>query len=146
MTWVKLAALILMAIILVPAGAHFFELPGKIGLERDAYFTVQGIYAGWAMFAVPIFAAIAANGALFLMLRRRRSRRAFWALASAGLIVASLALFFVLVFPGNQETANWTAQPENWEALRRNWEYGHAANAILIFTAFIATAVAAIDP
>ena len=27
--------------------AHAFELPNKIGLERDAYFVVQTIYSGW---------------------------------------------------------------------------------------------------
>lgn len=145
MKWLKLAALLLTVIILIPGGAHFFELPGKIGLERETYFTVQGIYAGWALFAIPIFAAIAANGALFVALRRRKSRQAHWALISAGLIVASLAIFFAFVFPGNQQTANWTMQPENWETLRRNWEYGHAANAVIIFAAFIATAVAAIE-
>lgn len=144
MMWVKLAALILTAIILVPVGAHFFELPGKIGLQREAYFIVQGIYAGWALFAIPIFAAIAANGLLFVALRRRKSPRAGWALLSAALIAATLAIFFAFVFPGNQQTANWTTQPENWEVLRRNWEYGHAANAVLTFAAFVATAIAAI--
>jgi hypothetical protein len=51
-TLLRLTALALTAIVLVPSGAHLFELPGKIGLPRDAYFTVQGIYAGWAWFAV----------------------------------------------------------------------------------------------
>lgn len=49
MTSLKLIALVLTAIILIPGGAHLFELPGKIDLPRDAYFTVQGIYAGWAL-------------------------------------------------------------------------------------------------
>ena len=145
MRWMKLAALVLTALILIPVGAHLFELPGKIGLDRDAYFTVQGIYAGWALFAIPIFAAIAANALLFVALRRRKSPRAGWALLAAGLIAGSLAVFFVLVVPGNQHTANWTTQPENWEALRRNWEYGHAAGAVLTFAAFVATALAAVD-
>ena len=145
MGWMKLAALILTALILIPVGAHLFELPGKIALERDAYFTVQGIYAGWALFAIPIFAAIAANALLFVALRRRKAPRAGSALLASGLIVGSLAVFFGFVFPGNQQTANWTLQPENWEALRRNWEYGHAASAALTFAAFVATALAAVD-
>ncbi len=145
MTWVKVAALALTALILIPSGAHLFELPAKIGLDRDAYFTVQTGYAGWAAFFMPIIGAIAANGLLFAALRRTRPRKARWALLSAGLIAASLAVFFAFIFPGNQATQNWTVQPETWEALRRSWEYGHAANAVLVFAAFIATAIAAIE-
>ena len=83
----KLIALALTALTLIPSGAHLFELPGKIDLDRDAYFTVQGIYAGWAWFAVPIFAAILANGALFLAERGailpRPARRSFRARSSS---------------------------------------------------------------
>src|SRR5215207_7522778 len=64
--FLKLVALGLTALILVPSGGHLFELPGKINLSREAYFTVQQIYAGWAWFAVAIGAAILANGALFV--------------------------------------------------------------------------------
>ena len=35
---------ILTALALVPAGAHLFELPNKIGLAQDQYFIVQSIY------------------------------------------------------------------------------------------------------
>ena len=82
----KVLTLALTAIILVPSGAHLFELPGKIGLSRDAYFTVQGIYAGWALFGLPIIGAILANGALYVALRRRVPQAARWALTSAALI------------------------------------------------------------
>lgn len=141
----KLVALALTALILIPSGAHLFELPGKIDLDRDAYFTVQGIYAGWAWFAVPIFAAILANGALFLVERRRDPAAARAALLSSALIVLSLIVFFIWVFPGNQATANWTEMPDNWEALRRKWEYGHAANALIVFAALLATGRALIS-
>ncbi len=143
--WVKIAALAFTALILIPSGAHLFELPAKIGLDREAYFIVQGIYAGWAAFFLPILGAIASNGLLFAALRRHRPATARWALLSAGLIVASLAVFFAFVFPGNQATENWTSQPGNWEALRRSWEYGHAANAVLVFAAFIATSIASVE-
>jgi hypothetical protein len=140
----RLTALALTALILVPSGAHFFELPGKISLDRDAYFTVQAIYAGWAYFAVPIFAALVANGALFFTERRRDPAAARAALVSFVLIALSLVVFFLWVFPGNRATANWTDAPENWQAWRRNWEYGHAAGFILVFGALIATGRAAI--
>jgi hypothetical protein len=143
--WVKIAALTLTALIIIPSGAHLFELPAKIDLDRDAYFIVQGIYMGWAAFFLPIIGAIAANCVLFAALRRRKPTKAWWALLSAGLIVGSLAVFFAFIFPGNQATENWTVQPENWDALRHSWEYGHAANAVLVFAAFIASAIASVD-
>lgn len=143
MPTLKILALVLTAIALVPSAAHLFELPGKMELPRQSYFIVQGIYAGWALFAVPIFAAILANLALSVALWRRRDKRAVAAGASALLIVGSLAVFFTWVFPGNTETWNWTRQPENWEQLRRHWEYGHAVAAVIVFAAFFNTCVAA---
>ena len=142
MLLLKVLTLALTAIILVPSGAHLFELPGKIDLARDAYFTVQGIYSGWALFGTPIIAAILANGALYMVLRRRVPQAARWALVSAALIAASLAVFFIWIFPANQATANWTTIPDNWDVLRQHWEYAHAANALIVFAAFLATAMA----
>jgi hypothetical protein len=126
MTSLKIAALALTALILTPSAAHLFELPGKMRLDRDAYFVVQSIYAGWALFGVPILAAILANGALFVALRRSDRTAARWALASAALIALSLAVFFTWTFPANQATANWTVAPEAWEGLRQAWEHSHA--------------------
>ncbi len=137
--FLKLLALGLTAIILIPSGAHFFELAAKIGLGREDYFTVQQIYRGWALFAVPIFAAILANGALFWALRRTDTVAAWSAMASALLIAVTLVIFFIWIFPGNQATDNWTTQPTDWEALRRNWEYGHATNAVIVFIALLLT-------
>lgn len=59
----KLLALGLTALIVIPGGAHLFELPAKMRLSESEYFSVQSIYAGWALFSVAIFAAIAANQA-----------------------------------------------------------------------------------
>ena len=86
----KLVALGLTALILVPSGAHLFELSGQINLNREAYFTVQQIYAGWAWFAVPIVAAIVANGALSLSEHPRHRVAARAALISSALIVVTL--------------------------------------------------------
>lgn len=144
MVFLRCLALTLTALILVPSGAHLFELPGKIELDQDAYFTVQSIYAGWALFGLPIVAAILANAALFFAERRQRMATARWAGLSSVLIAISLVVFFVWVFPANQATMNWTQQPENWQSLRQQWEYGHAANAIIVFAAFLMTVVATV--
>src|SRR5918994_7252414 len=94
MTPLKVLTLAITALILVPSAAHLFELPGKIDLDRDAYFTVQGIYRGWSLFGVPIVAAILANSVLFVRLRRQNPGAARSALIAAGLIAASLVIFF----------------------------------------------------
>jgi hypothetical protein len=49
---VQFLTVVLTALALIPAGAHRFELRNKIDLPRDAYQTVQGVYAGWALFGV----------------------------------------------------------------------------------------------
>lgn len=144
MALLKFLALVLTAIALMPSAAHLFELPGKIDLARDPYFTVQTIYAGWSKFGFPIFAAILANLALALAHWRHRKGLGVFAGLSALLIAASLGVFFTWIFPGNAETANWTTPTDNWEMLRHDWEYGHAANAVIVFAAFIATCIAAI--
>jgi hypothetical protein len=136
-------AVVLTALALVPVGAHLAELPNKIGLAQDAYFTVQGIYRGWALFGVVLFGALGANLGLAIMLRRQRAP--FWlALAAFLLMAASLGFFFAWVFPTNQATANWTVVPENWQALRSQWEYGHAVDAGLTFLAFCAVTLASL--
>lgn len=146
MTALKVAAVILTGIVLVPSGAHLLELPAKMALDREAYFTVQQIYAGWSLSGVPIVAAIATNLLLSARLRRRDPPAARWAMASAGLLTGSLVVFFAWTYPANRATRNWTVMPEAWEALRQAWEYAHAAGALLVLLALLATAIAASRP
>ena len=130
-------AVILTALCLIPAGAHIFELPNKIGLAQDQYFIVQSIYRGWALFGVVLFPAIAVVLALAVMLRRQAA--AFrYALVAFVCMAATLAIFFVWTYPANVATNNWTVVPEQWEMLRRQWEFAHAANAVLTFLALCA--------
>jgi hypothetical protein len=136
-------AIVLTALALIPAGAHFFELANKIELDRHAYFTVQQIYAGWWLFGIAQISALLGDAALTVMLRDERP--AFY-LALTGMLalVANLAVFFTWTFPTNQATANWTEVPQHWEALRRQWEYSHAFNAVIMFTSFCAITLAAL--
>lgn len=131
-SYLSLAALVLAALALVPAGAHLFALPNKIGLSQADYFIVQDIYRGWSLFGIVLIGSLIANLALAVALRRERMPR-FFAAASFVLMAAVLLFFFSLIYPANQATANWTSVPENWEALRARWEYGHALNAVLTF-------------
>jgi hypothetical protein len=121
----------------VPAGAHLFELPNKIGLAQDEYFVVQSICRGWALFGIVLFGAPAANLAAAIMVRRRRAP--FWlAVAAFLLVAATLAIFFAWTYPADQATSNWTVVPANWQELRPQWEYAHATNAVLTFLALCA--------
>lgn len=142
----QLFAVLLTALALVPAGAHLFELPNKIGLPRDAYFAAQGLYRGWALFGLVWFGALAANSALaFALWRRRRAAAARLALAAASLVALSLAVFFAWTQPANLATENWTRAPADWEALRSRWERSHAANAGLLFLALCSVVLSVLD-
>lgn len=138
---VQFIAIILTALALVPAGAHLFELPNKIDLPLDAYFTVQGIYRGWALFGFVLIPAMIVNGIVAVLLRS--TPRAFAACAAL-LLALNLAIFFAWTFPANQATANWTAPPPDWESLRTQREYSHAANAVLTFVALCSATLSAL--
>jgi hypothetical protein len=130
-------AIVLTALALVPAGAHLFALPNKITLAQDQYFVVQNMYRGWALFGIVLFAALAANFALALIVFYQATPFGLAALAflCGG---ATVVIFFVWTYPANLATNNWTQVPENWEMLRTEWEYSHAANAIILFVAMCA--------
>jgi hypothetical protein len=130
----QFCAIMLTAMALVPAGAHLFTLPNKIGLDQSAYFTVQGIYRGWALFGIALFGALVANG-LLALLSALRGRPYGLPLAAFLLVAATLAIFFTWTYPANQATSNWTLPAANWQELRTQWEYAHAVNAVLTFIA-----------
>jgi hypothetical protein len=128
-------AIIFTFIATLPAGAHLAELPNKLALDQSAYFTVQQIYAGWALFGIVLFGAIGATLGYVIALFRNGLPYGY-ALAALVLILLNLAIFFIWTFPTNQATANWTVAPANWAELRNQWEYSHAVNAAVIFAAF----------
>jgi hypothetical protein len=139
---VHLLAILFTALTFAPAAAHAFSLMNKIGMNQADYFTAQDAYRRWDLFGWSYLGALVFPLALAWMLRG--SGVTFW-LAAFGFvgIVAALTVFFIWVLPGNQATQNWTVAPENWQALRTRWEYGHAANAAIIFLSLCALTAAA---
>jgi hypothetical protein len=114
---------------LAPALAHLFELPNKMALSRDAYFTVQQIYAGWELFGIPILIQLISLS----MLAWRSSREHYVfrpVVAALILLVMAQILFWLVTFPANSLTQNWTRMPPDWEMLRHHWEYSHATAAV----------------
>ena len=90
---IQFLAIILTALALVPSGAHLAALPNKIAMAQAAYFVSQQIYAGWALFGIVLFGALAANLAHTIVLRRL-GRSFSFALASFLFIAAGLVIFF----------------------------------------------------
>jgi hypothetical protein len=140
---VQFLAALLTALAFVPAGAHLFELPNKVDLPRDAYLTVQSIYAGWAWFGIVDLAALIMNVVLAVKLRRQRPA-VYFATAAALCFVMFFAIFFTWTFPANQATANWTTLPDDWSRLRQEWEFSHAVNAVVMLIALCSVTLAVI--
>jgi len=136
-------ALFLTAVMLMPAGAHFFEMPHKIALDRDDYFIVQGIYAGWSWFGAVLIPLVLVDFGLAYVMRNDKWP-ALLALAAGILTLTTLVTFFIWIFPANQATVNWTTIPENWATLRSQWEYTHAVNFAFTLLAFSALTLALI--
>jgi hypothetical protein len=135
--WVRLLAVVSVALCLIPGGAHLFELANKIYLPRADYMIVQKIYTGWSLFGVAIVAAFFLTSIHTLMVRANRT--AFLLSLTAVLcLVATQMIFWAFTYPMNVASNNWTVTPENFEAARRQWEYSHAVNAVITFVAFVA--------
>jgi len=141
---VRLLTIVMVALCLVPAGAHFFELANKMSLSPAAYMTVQKIYAGWSLFGIPIITALLLT--LIQAFLVRNDRPAFILSLSAALcLTATQVIFWMFTYPINRATDNWTVLPEAFEASRRQWEYSHAVNAVLTFAAFVSVILSALS-
>jgi hypothetical protein len=139
----QLAAIMITALALIPAGAHFFEFPNKIHLARDQYFTVQSIYRGWSLFGVALIVAVVLDAILTFLVRAQRAA-ALLSGAAFIFMVATLVVFFAFTYPANQATANWTSIPANWADLRRQWEYSHVAGALLTFASLFCVSLSSL--
>src|SRR5215471_14622216 len=137
---VRLLAVISVAICLIPAGAHFFELVNKMSLSTAEYITTQKIYAGWSFFGAAIIAAIVFTLTHTLMVRARRTAF-FLSLAALFCLGATQVIFWTFTYPMNVATNNWTITPDDFEAARQQWEYSHAVNAVLTFVALVTITV-----
>ncbi len=106
-----------------PALAHLLELPNKIGLPRDQYFTVQMIYNGWALLGIVIFGALLSMLALAIALRGERGPM-IWAAVAFLCIVGAQLIFWTYTYPANVATENLDAD---------STELGRAAQPMGIF-------------
>lgn len=142
----QLVAVMLVALAAALSVAHAFELPGKMRLGRDDYFTVQKIYyPGFTVGGVGEALAVVATVALLFV--TPRGTAAFWLTALSFLAAASMqAVYWLRIHPVNRiwlegEKLSGSASAffssgtktaaGDWTALRDRWEYSHAARAVL---------------
>lgn len=137
----QFVAIMLIVASLVPGGAHLLELPNKMALDRERYFTVQQIYRGWALAAVPLLGALLSTLAL-AVLSRAQWLPFLFSTASFLLLLVTLVAFFIWIYPTNRATDDWTTAPDGWRALRSRWEYTHAVNAVITLAALASALLA----
>jgi hypothetical protein len=107
---VRFCSIVFVALSLAPSLAHLLELPHKIHLSREDYFTVQQIYRGWWLLGVVILLALVST--LTLTIISRGNRRAFgWALLALLAVASTQGVFWAHTFPTNRATENWTKPP-----------------------------------
>jgi hypothetical protein len=138
-----LIAVVSVAMCLVPAGAHFFELANKMSMSQPEYMTVQKIYAGWSFFGIAVIAALLITLIHTFMIRSDRTAF-FLSLAAFLCLAATQGIFWTFTYPMNVASNNWTVTPADFEAARRQWEYSHAVNAVLTFVALVTIAASVV--
>lgn len=129
MVVLRIISVLFTAIAFAPGLAHLLERKTKMNLSRGDYLTTQQLYAGWALFGIVIFIALIATIIVAIRTKWRMEKILSW--SAAVLIVTSLVLFFVHIFPANRQTFYWSFLPDNWMELQQQWENTHALNAIL---------------
>jgi len=135
--WVRLLAVVSVALCVIPAGAHLFEFANKMSLPQPEYMIVQKIYASWSLFGVAIVAALFLTSIHTFMVRADRTT-CLLSLTAVLCLAATQMIFWAFTYPMNVASNNWMVTPENFEAARRQWEYSHAVNAVITFVAFVA--------
>lgn len=141
-----LAALCSTALAMGPAMAHLLELPNKMRLEADAYFTAQQVYSGWALVAIVLLVVQLVSMVATAVLGRADSVILIAVLVAITAVLASQVIFWIWTYPANVATEQWTRMPNNLDAVRPQWEYSHAAGAIFQLVAMTSLIVAAVSP
>jgi hypothetical protein len=137
---VQLSTVVLVALALVPAGAHLAELPNKLDLSPADYMTVQTIYSGWALFGIVVIGALAST-ALHTYLVRNNQAAFAWSAIALCCVAGTQIVFWLFTYPMNALTENWTVMPPDLDAARSQWEYSHAASSVLNLMALVSIVI-----
>lgn len=137
----RLATILLVALLTGLAFAHVLERPAKLQYEPTLYITLQQtLYVQWGppnVGGVLEPAAVVATALLAFFTRRTWRESRFYLGALAALLLAFPVVFFWLVGPANSAFLGTTLPeiPPDWLQQRSNWETGHAIRFGLQFTA-----------
>lgn len=148
-----LSATFLAALVFAQAFAHALEMPGKLRLGRQQYFTVQTIYyPGFTIGGAAEPLAIVAGAAALMQSPAHEASFSLIAGALAALVVTHI-LFWVVVQPVNRQwlgavelsmaadhffrTGRTGAAANDWTKLRDRWERGHLARTATATIAFV---------
>ena len=143
---VLMTAAFLAAVVMGQALAHALEMPGKMRLTRDQYYTVQTIYyPGFTIGGIAEPLAILAAAAALLL--APAESEILWLIAGAlAALVLTQLLFWLVVQPVNRQwlgsvklsgaaehffrTGEAGGLSGDWTRLRDRWEKGHAARSV----------------
>lgn len=157
----EIVTVALVALTMALSLAHALELPGKLRLAKEQYFSVQAIYypgftIGGVGEALGVFATLA------LALMTPRTSPAFWpAIVAFAAMLATNLIYWIAIHPVNNFWVRGTKLSAagsaffafdfltrgglanaDWTALRDRWEYSHLARAVLSAIAFFAIVIA----
>lgn len=157
--FLEVLAALLAAIALSFALAHAAELPGKLRLDKERYFTVQTIYyPGFTIGGIFEVASIVA--ALLLLLATPYGSAEFWLIAGAVAALAVMqAIFWLMTQPVNRfwlqgtklsgsaerffETGAAAVDPSSdWTIHRDRWERSHVLRSIAAMLGLILLLIA----
>jgi hypothetical protein len=162
LTVLRVVAVILVSVAVVPALAHALEFPGKRRLSREAYFAVQTIYYPGFTIAGGIGEAGGLIATLVLLLLTPPGTAAFWLTAVALLgLIGMEAVYWTVTHPVNQHWLRGQAlggfgsgffsfasrrgeekRAVEWTGLRDRWEYPHLWRASLAVVSLMALVIA----
>lgn len=160
----QVLVLMLIALAMALALAHALELPGKMRLDKEAYFAVQPIY--YPGFTVG--GGIGEGGGtlvtlLLLLLTPSGSAALWWTLVALLGLLGMQAVYWLVTHPvngfwlegedlgrfgsgffsiGAKKNADEHPRPAEWTELRDRWEYSHVARAVLSCASFLAIVLA----
>ncbi len=160
--FLQILTILIVAVLLAPTLGHALEMPGKMRLDREAYFATQTIY--WPGFTVVGGAAeiLSIIATLALVVLTPTGSLDFWLVLGAFLLAAGLhAIYWVVVHPVNKtwvqhidlkggsrsffEIGRAAGLPAaGWKRLRDRWEYAHAVRAGMTLAALALVATAAV--
>ncbi|HMN73686.1 MAG TPA: DUF1772 domain-containing protein [Rhodoblastus sp.] len=137
---VRLLALVVAVLALLPPAAHVLETPNKLKLDGPLWLSVQqSLYRGWSAFVdgPTEIGGLALTLVCFVFSGARRAR-ALW-IAAAACYAVMLIAFFLFNAPIDAALSGWTAAslPADWDSYRAKWETGHAIAAVFAAGALI---------